>query len=82
MDPKDVGIDDNAIILTARSGHAALRHRLDVLGVKVAEETLDKIYQDFLKLADKKKEVNDDDILMLAGADRTEAHASSSTICR
>ena len=46
-----------------------------MLGVKVAEETLDKIYQDFLKLADKKKEVNDDDILMLAGADRTEAHA-------
>lgn len=69
-----MGIDDNAIILTARSGHAALRHRLDVLGVKVKEEKLDKIYQDFLKLADKKKEVNDDDILMLAGADRTEAH--------
>ena len=74
INPKDVGIDDNAIILTARSGHAALRHRLDVLGVKVKEEKLDKIYQDFLKLADKKKEVNDDDILMLAGADRTEAH--------
>ena len=71
IDPKDVGIDDNAIILTARSGHAALKHRLEVLGIEVEGEKLDKIYQDFLRLADKKKEVTDDDILVLAGADRT-----------
>ena len=74
MDPKDVGIDDNAIVLTARSGRAALKHRLSVNGVEVDGERLDKIYQDFLALADKKKEVTDDDILVLAGADRTASH--------
>ncbi len=76
MDPRDVGLDDNSIVLTARSGRAALKYRLSVLGVKVEdEEKVDKIYAAFLKLADQKKEVNDDDILMLAGSDRAEAHA-------
>ena len=76
MDPKDIGLDDNSIVLTARSGRAALKYRLHVLGVEVNDETkLDKLYQKFLKLADQKKEVNDDDILMLAGADTAEAHA-------
>lgn len=75
MDPKDVGIDCNAIILTARSGRAALKHRLQTLGVDVSDqEKLDKIYQDFLVLADKKKEINDDDVLMLAGKDRNASH--------
>ena len=67
MDPKDVGIDENAIVLTARSGRAALKHRLSILGVAVEGDALDKIYQDFLVLADKKKDVNDDDVLMFAG---------------
>ncbi len=71
MDPKDVGIDENAIVLTARSGRAALKHRLSILGVAVEGDALDKIYQDFLVLADKKKDVNDDDVLMLAGMERT-----------
>ena len=71
IDPKDVGIDDNAIVLTARSGRAALKHRLQVLGVELEQEKLDKVYADFLKLADKKKDVNDDDVLMLVGKDRT-----------
>lgn len=71
MDPKDVGIDENAIVLTARSGRAALKHRLSILGVAVEGDVLDKIYQDFLVLADKKKDVNDDDVLMLAGMERT-----------
>ncbi len=75
MDPKDVGIDDNAIVLTARSGRAALKHRLQENGVDVDGERLDKIYEEFLKLADKKKEVNDDDILMLAGAERAEMNS-------
>ena len=74
MDPKDVGIDENSILLTARSGRAALRHRLSVLGVEVDNGKLDKIYESFLKLADKKKDINDDDILMLAGMERTEQH--------
>ena len=75
INPKDVGIDDNAIVLTARSGRAALKHRLNVNGVEVDEQKLDKIYEKFLILADQKKEVNDADVLMLAGADTAEAHA-------
>jgi 2-isopropylmalate synthase len=76
MNPKDVGLDDNSIVLTARSGRAALKYRLNVLGIDVADdEKLDGLYQKFLKLADQKKEVNDDDILMLAGADTADAHA-------
>lgn len=76
MNPKDVGLDDNSIVLTARSGRAALKYRLSVLGINIEDEKkLDNIYQNFLKLADKKKEINDDDVLMLAGADRAEAHA-------
>jgi 2-isopropylmalate synthase len=75
IDPKDVGIDENSIVLTARSGHAALKHRLNVLGVNIEGEKLDKVYQAFLKLADQKKEITDDDVLMLAGADRSASHA-------
>ncbi len=74
IDPHDVGIDDNSIVLTARSGRAALKHRLGVLGVQLTAEKLDTVYEEFLKLADKKKDINDDDILMLAGADRTGNH--------
>jgi 2-isopropylmalate synthase len=73
INPQDVGIDDNSIALTARSGRAALKHRLNLLGIELAHEKLDKIYEEFLKLADNKKDLNDDDILMLAGRDRTES---------
>ncbi len=70
IDPHDVGVDTNSIVLTARSGRAALKYRLETLGVRLNEESLNKVYQDFLALADKKKEIHDDDILMLSGADR------------
>ena len=72
MNPQDVGIDENAILLTARSGRAALRHRLSVLGIEVDNGKLDKIYEKFLLLADKKKDINDDDVRILAGAERSE----------
>ena len=76
MDPKDVGIDDNSIVLTARSGRAALKHRLHINGVDVSdEEKVDKIYEKFLALADLKKEVSDADVMMLAGADTADQHA-------
>lgn len=74
IDPKDIGLDENNIALTARSGHAALKYRLEVLGINLTPEQLDKVYKDFLKLADKKKEVNDDDLLVLAGVERSENH--------
>ena len=75
MNPKDVGLDDNAIVLTARSGRAALKYRLEVNGINIDDDKLDKVYKQFLLLADKKKEVTDDDILMLAGADITDTHS-------
>jgi 2-isopropylmalate synthase len=72
INPRDVGIDDNSIVLTARSGRAALKHRLSVLGVEPSQEKLDEIYEQFLKLADRKKDINDDDVLVLAGANRSQ----------
>ena len=72
IDPRDVGIDENSIVLTARSGRAALKHRLHILGVELDKEALDKAYEDFLKLADRKKDLNDDDLLMLVGKARSE----------
>lgn len=71
IDPKVVGVDENSIVLTARSGRAALKHRLHVLGIDLDKESLDKAYEAFLKLADRKKEINDDDVLMLAGKHHT-----------
>ncbi len=70
IDPKDVGIDENSIVLTARSGRAALKHRLHVLGCELSSGELDKAYEAFLQLADRKKEINDDDVLMIAGQHR------------
>ncbi|MCD7963215.1 MAG: 2-isopropylmalate synthase, partial [Rikenellaceae bacterium] len=67
IDPKDVGLEDSAIVLTARSGRAALKHRLELLGYVFEQEKLDKVYEDFLKLADKKKDIRDEDLLQLAG---------------
>jgi 2-isopropylmalate synthase len=73
IDPNDVGVDENTIALTARSGRAALKHRLSVLGIELSQEKLNNVYEEFLKLADRKKDINDDDILMLAGKDRKES---------
>lgn len=75
ISPKDVGVDENSIILTARSGHAALKHRLEILGVEVDDDKLNKIYENFLSLADSKKEVTDDDVLVLAGQERNRLQA-------
>ena len=74
IDPKDIGLDGNAIVLTARSGRAALRTRLEALGVRLSEEKLDKTYQEFLRLADKKKDIGDEDLLVLSGMDRSDDH--------
>ena len=74
INPHDVGLDDNSIVLTARSGRAALKNRLTSLGISITPEKLNKIYEEFLKLADKKKEINDDDVMILAGVDRTQNH--------
>jgi len=67
IDPVEVGIRESSIILTARSGRAALNHRLELLGFNFGKEEIDDIYHRFLLLADKKKEINDEDIRILAG---------------
>ena len=67
IDPVDVGINESSIVLTARSGRAALKHRLSVLGFDLQKEKLDEVYEEFLKLADKKKDIKDEDIALLVG---------------
>jgi 2-isopropylmalate synthase len=67
INPKSVGISESSIILTARSGRAALKHRLGKLGFKLTQEKLDHLYEEFLNLADKKKEITDEDLLVLVG---------------
>lgn len=75
MDPKDVGIEASSIILTARSGRSALKNRMEILGIKVTPERLDSIYEEFLLLADTKKDITDDDLLLLLGESRaTDRH--------
>ena len=67
IDPVEVGISESSIVLTARSGRAALKHRLELLGVKLDKEKLDEVYEEFLLLADKKKDIKEDDLLVLVG---------------
>jgi 2-isopropylmalate synthase len=62
MDPHDVGVTESAIVLTARSGRAALAYRAKNVGIELDKLQLDKVYQSFLKFADLQKEINDDDI--------------------
>jgi 2-isopropylmalate synthase len=70
MDPQDVGISESAITLGPRSGRAALKKRLDDLGYPVeSQERLDSIYQRFLALADRKKQVHDEDLATLMQLD-------------
>ncbi|OFK23882.1 2-isopropylmalate synthase [Olsenella sp. HMSC062G07] len=62
IDPADVGAAGSEIVLSARSGRAALRHRLGELGHSFDEQDFDEVYQRFLEIADQKKEVFDEDL--------------------
>ena len=62
LDPADVGAAGSEIILSARSGHAALKHRLAELGYTFPDDEFDEIYQRFLEIADQKKEGYDEDL--------------------
>lgn len=62
IDPKDVGVDQSSIVLTARSGRAALAYRAKNIGYELTKVQLDVVYQEFLGFADTHKEVHDDDI--------------------
>ncbi|MBT4141505.1 MAG: 2-isopropylmalate synthase [Candidatus Latescibacteria bacterium] len=65
MDPTSVGWTESSIVLTARSGRHALRHRLEELGFKLNKEEINQAYERFVKVADKKKEVFDDDLMAI-----------------
>ncbi|MEW2922260.1 2-isopropylmalate synthase [Muricauda sp. ANG21] len=62
MDPKDVGVNESSIVLTARSGRAALAYRAKKVGYELTKIQLDAVYENFLKFADVKKEIVDEDI--------------------
>ncbi len=62
IDPADVGVGGSSIVLTARSGRHALRHRITELGYEMPDADFEKVYEAFLAVADKKKEVYNEDI--------------------
>ena len=62
MDPEEVGVTESAIVLTARSGRAALAYRAKKIGYELTKLQLDAAYTSFLVCADQQKEVKDDDI--------------------
>ncbi|MDO8424747.1 MAG: 2-isopropylmalate synthase [bacterium] len=67
MQPEDIGGKKNEIILTARSGRHGLRYKLQSLGYKdLTEKQIEKIYQEFIELADSKKTVTDEDLKNIA----------------
>ncbi|MBB6369900.1 2-isopropylmalate synthase [Chryseobacterium shigense] len=65
IDPAEVGVNASSIILTARSGRSALAYRFKHIGYDITKNELDFLYQEFLKIADLKKEVKNDDLYMI-----------------
>jgi 2-isopropylmalate synthase len=65
MEPSDIGLADNIIKLGRRSGRHALKKRLEFLGLALTEEKLDRVYEAFVALADRKKDIYDDDLITL-----------------
>ncbi|MFM2283218.1 MAG: hypothetical protein RL222_722 [Bacteroidota bacterium] len=70
INPHDVGVPESLIVLTARSGRAALKHRLEKIGFQLEQEELDATYKKFLEVADQKKEIFDEDLLEMMGQSR------------
>jgi len=66
INPAEVGAEDSKIVLTARSGRSALAHRFQKLGHQFTRNDIDVLYPSFLELADKKKEVKEEDLIELA----------------
>ena len=65
IDPAEVGVNESSIILTARSGRSALAYRFKNIGFDVTKNELDYLYQEFLKIADTKKEVVNEDLQVM-----------------
>lgn len=68
IDPQEVGVAESSIVLTARSGRAALAFRAKQIGFNLSKDELDFAYMEFLKLADEKKEINNEDLYILMTA--------------
>jgi 2-isopropylmalate synthase len=62
MKPEDVGIKEHSMVLTARSGRAAVRHKLKELGFDLEKETFERVFQRFINVADRKKEITAKDL--------------------
>jgi 2-isopropylmalate synthase len=73
INPVEVGAEESKIVLTARSGRSALAHRLQKLGFQYNRNDIDVLYQEFLKVADIKKEVLEEDLVQLSNAYQKEA---------
>lgn len=67
INPDQVGVPCSSIVLTARSGRAALKHRLELLGYQPSKTELDQLYENFLIVADEKKKVENEDLIALVG---------------
>ena len=72
INPAEVGAEESKIVLTARSGRSALAHRFQKLGYQFDRNDIDALYQEFLLVADSKKEVMEEDLRQLAGAHKKE----------
>lgn len=66
INPEEVGADSSKIVLTARSGRSALAYRFQKLGFQFDRNDVDRLYNEFVKVADNKKEVNDADLEVMA----------------
>lgn len=77
INPEEVGADGSKIVLTARSGRSALAHRFQKLGYQFNRNDVDVLYEAFLKVADSKKEVQDEDLKSIATAYQPEAILAS-----
>ena len=73
MKPEDIGIDGTELVLGKHSGRHAFRNHLTKMGITLDEDELERAYERFTRLADKKKHVYDDDLLMIASEEMEDA---------
>jgi 2-isopropylmalate synthase len=62
MSPEDIGLKEHLLVLTARSGRAALRHKLKNMEYEISDQMFKNIYERFLRVADRKKEIQEEDL--------------------
>ena len=67
IDPSEVGVNESSIVLTARSGRAALNYRIEKMGVQISKEELEAVYQEFLKMADNQNIIDEKALKELLG---------------